>query len=199
MLNGCTYLARGRHTSKFLLKFSFLVKCACHAMAKHLLSVPAMQWQNTSWNPPYLIITNVVLANFGTQKLPHGLHDPRNVYIKTSGSAGIGVLLLFLPIRVTMATWFAKNDVLKPHWLSMGENRKKPKLCRHIPRAYFCRGTSMKLQSGKETVDVCLVQTVFDFVLRFCHSRHRKTRWYEVFWAGNPLLEWELEWERNFW
>ena len=172
-------------------KIFLFIKCACHAMAKHLLESPILNNNNNN---------NCGLpTNFGTQKLPHGLHDPRNIYIKTSGSAGNGVLLLFLPIRVTMATWFAKNDVLKPHWLSMGENRKKPKLCRHIPRAYFCRGTSMKLQSGKETVDVCLVQTVFDFVLRFSHSRHRKTRWNEQFWAGNPLLEWELEWERNFW
>ena len=47
-LNASIYLARGRHTSKFLLKFSFLVKCACHAMAKHLLESPILNNNNNN-------------------------------------------------------------------------------------------------------------------------------------------------------
>ena len=163
-----------------------------------LISVPAMQWQSTYWVPPYFIIIIIIIfSQISVRKNCRTVCTTPAIYTsKRAARPGSVCYYFFCRYALRWRRDSQKNNVKKPHWLSMGENRKKPKLCRHIPRAYFCRGTCTKIQSGHETVDVFLVQTVFDFVLRLCHSRRRQPVCFALFLAGNPLLECRLEWER---
>ena len=53
-------------------------------------------------------------AKLRQPELPHGLHYPGNIYIKTCGFARTSVLCIFSPLRLTMATYFAINDAKSP-------------------------------------------------------------------------------------
>ena len=50
-----------------------------------------------------------LFLNFGAYHRPHGLRKPSNIYIKMCVSAGNGVLVLFFPIRVTIAAQYSIN------------------------------------------------------------------------------------------
>ena len=81
------------------LQETALIECACHAMAKHSLFSAILI------NSP---------AKLRQPELPHGLHYPGNIYIKTCGFARTSVLCIFSPLRLTMATYFAINDAKSP-------------------------------------------------------------------------------------
>ena len=138
-----------------------------------------MQWQNTAWNPPYLIITNQ------SRKQSLTRNNCRTIFATpttntSKRAARPGMVCYFFSCRYALPCRRNSQKTMRkiPHSKPMGRHRKKTEndtlFWSHITQAYGYVETRFKRQTADADVDFLAVQTGFKYDTRFVRYRSSK-------------------------